>query len=85
MTEQHIDKEAFYAMIVGFFDQRILAAYKCEPDKYVLETDNFEGTLRRAYDDDELAVAEDHIDIRFGYRTLASGNLALAVYLRPSR
>ncbi len=23
MTEQHIDKEAFYARIVGFFDQRI--------------------------------------------------------------
>ena len=81
MTEQHIDKEAFYAMIVGFFDQRILAAYKCEPDKYVLETDNFEGTLRRAYDEDELTVAEDHIDIRFGYRTLANGNLALAVFL----
>jgi hypothetical protein len=81
MTKQHIDKEAFYARIVGFFDQRILAVYKSEPDKYVLETDNFEGTLRRAYDVDEYTTAEDHIDIRFGYRTLASGNLALAVYL----
>src|SRR5438105_3770374 len=75
------DGIAFYAKIVGFFDQRILAVYNSEPDKYVLETDNFEGTLRRAYDEDELAIAEDHIDIRFGYRTLASGNLALAVYL----
>jgi hypothetical protein len=81
MTQQHIDKEAFYNRIVGFFDQRILAVYKSEPDKYVLETDNFEGTLRRVYDDDDYAIAEDHIDIRFGYRTLASGNLALAVFL----
>jgi len=81
MTQQHVDKEAFYARIVGFFDQRILAVYKSEPDKFVLETDNFEGTLRRVSDDDEYAIAEDHVDIRFGYRTLASGNLALAVYL----
>src|SRR6266567_3305232 len=81
MTKQHIDKEAFYTRIVGFFDQRILAVYKSEPDKYVLETDNFEGTLKRVYDDDDYAIAEDHIDIRFGYRTLASGNLALAVFL----
>lgn len=81
MTKQHVDKEAFYKTILGFFDQRILAVYKSEPDKYILETDNFEGTLRRVDDNDEGAVAEDYIDIRFGYRTLASGNLALVVYL----
>src|SRR5258708_3921323 len=81
MTKQHIDKEAFYARIVGFVDKRSRAVYKWETEKYVLETDNCEGTLRRAYDEDDLAIAEDHIDIRFGYCTLASGNLALAVYL----
>jgi hypothetical protein len=75
------DKEAFYQQIVGYFDQQVLASYRSEPDKYMLKTDHFEGRLRAIVDDDGIAVAADHIDIRFGYRTCANGDLALAVFL----
>ena len=47
-----IEKDAFYEEIVGYFVQRMLASYKSEPDKYVLETDHFEGHLRTVVDDD---------------------------------
>jgi len=80
MTMPPTGKELFYAKIVGFFDQRVLASYRSEPDKYVLETDNFEGHLRIAYSDEALSLP-DSIDIRFGYRTCVNGDLALAVYL----
>ena len=53
---------------------------RSEPDRYILETDHFEGHLRTV-DEDRVDGAADHIDIRFGYRTCASGDLALAVYL----
>jgi hypothetical protein len=48
MTKQPIDKDAFYSRILGFFDQRILAVYKSEPDKYILKTDNLKGRWRRS-------------------------------------
>lgn len=76
-----IDKKAFYEKIVGFFDQRVLASYRSEPDRYVLETDHFEGHLQAVINDDGVPVADDYIDIRFGYRTCASGDLALVVFL----
>ncbi len=50
-------KEAFYAKIVGFFDQRVLASYRSEPDRYTLETDHFEGHLRAVVDDEGVPVA----------------------------
>lgn len=75
------DKEAFYAKIVGFFDQRVLASYKSEPDRYILETDHFNGHLRAVVDDEGVPVAGDYIDIRFGYRTCTNDDLALAVFL----
>src|SRR6266487_1874480 len=81
MANRINEKEAFYAKIVGFFDQRVLASYRSEPDRYVLKTDHFEGHLQAVVDDDGVPVAADRIDIRFGYRTCASGDLALAVFL----
>jgi len=80
MTKLPNEKEAFYAKIVGFFDQKVLASYKSEPDKYILETDYFEGHLR-IVDRDEVDLSTDYINIQFGYRTCRSGDLALAVYL----
>jgi hypothetical protein len=55
MTKQHNDKEALYAKIVGFFDQRVLASYRSEPDKYVIETDHFNGHLWRVYDNEGIS------------------------------
>jgi hypothetical protein len=81
MTNRIKDKEAFYAKIVGFFDQRVLTSYRSEPDRYILEADHFEGHLRAVVDDEGIPMAGDSLDIRFGYRTCASGDLALAVYL----
>jgi len=81
MANRINEKEALYEEIVGFFDQRVLASYRSEPDRYVLETDHFEGHLQAVVDDDGVPVAAGHIDIRFGYRTCANGDLALAVFL----
>jgi len=71
--------------LIGFFDQQVLAAYRNEPHKYEITSDTFEGTL--TVTDEfyrELEAAEktnEYIRIRFGYRTLEDGNLALVVWL----
>ncbi len=80
MTEQHDEEDDIYQQIIGYFDHQVLASYRSEPDRYVLETDHFEGQLRVVGDGGVTEIAE-HIDIRFGYRTRASGDLALVVYL----
>ncbi len=71
--------------LVDFFDQQVLASYRNESHKYEITSDNFEGTL--TVTDDyyrQLEVAEkteEYISIRFGYRTLRDGNLAVVVWL----
>lgn len=71
--------------LIGYFDQQVLAAYRNEPDKWILETDLFEGHLRITNDYYELLEAsasnEDSVDIQFGYRTLDTGELAVAAWL----
>jgi hypothetical protein len=71
--------------IIGYFDQQVLAAYQNEPDKYRIESDYFEGRLRvtnEHYDRlESQGKAGETIDIRFGYRTLRNGNLAIVVWL----
>jgi len=71
--------------ILGFFSPAVLAAYREQPDKYVLTTDHFEGrvTVTSAYfaQLDEAAQDSEYIDVKFGYRTLKNGDLAIAVYL----
>ncbi len=76
-----IDKEAFYQQIVGYFDQQVLAAYRSQPDKYILQTNHFEGCLQTVLDDNGASVAAGYINIRFGYHTRTNGDLALAVFL----
>ena len=61
--------------LLGYFDQQVLAAYRNESDKYLLETDSFEGMLTTRGGDGE------YFRIRFGYRTLLSGELAIAALL----
>ncbi len=72
--------------MLGYFNQQVLASYRAESEKYELKTDSFEGqvTLTRSYSA-ELERAGDtdrYLDVRFGYRTLETGDLAIVVW-RP--
>lgn len=69
-----------YEHLVEFFDQGVIASYLQQADRFVVETDHFEGQLSSRYS--EGALPSDTVDIRFGYRTLASGDLAIAAF-RP--
>lgn len=69
-----------YERFVEFFDQAVMAAYLQQSDRFVVQTDHFEGHLSSRYEKD--LRPPDPIDIRFGYRTLSSGDLAIAAY-RP--
>lgn len=60
---------------IGFFDQQVLASYRNEPDKWVIENDYFEGRVRSRLE------ASDLLDVRFGYRALENGDLAIAAWL----
>ncbi len=70
--------------IVVFFEQTILAVYRNEPHKYHVETDNFEGRVRI----EESFASEcagagvvDNINVRFGFRSLKSGELAIGAFV----
>ena len=82
MTDQRPPARALedYERFVEFFDQAVMAAYLHQSDRFVIETDYFEGHLSSRYE--KGASPTDPIDVRFGYRTLASGDLAIAVF-RP--
>jgi hypothetical protein len=75
--------EASYKSVehcLGYFDPQVLAAYRNEPHKYIIESDYFRGTLQttEAYYS-ELAEAgkqDEDVYIRFGYRMRKDGNLS---------
>jgi hypothetical protein len=71
--------------ILGFFNPAVLAPYREQPDKYIITTDHFDGrvTVTSAYfaQLDDAAQDKEYIDVKFGYRTLRSGELAVAAYL----
>jgi hypothetical protein len=71
--------------LLAYFDQQVLAAYRAEPQKYAIATDSFEGTLTvtsKYYSElGETGGAREYLNIRFGYRTLQDGNLAIVVWL----
>ncbi len=71
--------------IIGYFDPAVLASYRAEPDKYEVKTDYFEGQVSiatRYYESlPEPARESEYIGVKFGFRALASGMLALAAYL----
>jgi hypothetical protein len=70
---------------LGYFDQQVLAAYRNEPHKYNIESDCFEGKLAVTNEYYcELKRKEktnEFVSIRFGYRTLKDGNLAIVAWL----
>jgi len=70
--------------IVEFFEQGILSVYQDEGHKYVVETDNFEGRIRIApsrHSEDQGSGVEDHINVRFGYRSTLNGELAIGAFV----
>jgi hypothetical protein len=75
--------EASYKSVehcLRYFDPQVLAAYRNEPHKYIIESDYFRGTLQttEAYYC-ELAEAgrqDESVYIRFGYRMRKDGNLS---------
>lgn len=69
--------------LVWYFDAQVFASYRSEPHKYVLTDDYFEGRLRITdayYEELEAIGHRGGIDILFGYRTLQSGELAVAAW-----
>ena len=68
---------------IGFFDQAVLASYRTEPDKWTIETDFFEGhlSITDEYYESRQPDGREYIDIRFGYRALTNGNLAIVAWL----
>jgi hypothetical protein len=71
--------------LLGYYDQQVLAAYRSEPQKYRIESDNFEGKLTitdEYYSELESAGRpSEYVNISFGYRTLWDGNLAIVAWL----
>lgn len=75
--------EAPLKNLVWYFDAQVFASYRSEPQKYVLTDDYFEGHLRTTdayYEELEAAGERGGIDILFGYRTIQTGELAVAAW-----
>ena len=71
--------------ILAYFDQQVLASYRNNPHKYELESDSFEGTLTltKAYfqELEEGGNTDEWLSLKFGYRTLADGELAVTLWV----
>jgi hypothetical protein len=71
--------------LLGYFDQQVLAAYRNDPHKYRIESDYFEGKLSVAdeyYNElESTGNTSEVVRVRFGYRTLRDGNLAIVAWL----
>jgi hypothetical protein len=71
--------------LLGYYDWQVLAAYRAQPQRYLIKSDNFEGELQTTdeyYRELEMAgKAGEAIRVRFGYRSLLSGDLAIVAWL----
>lgn len=81
----NLDEEAL-CRLLGYYSIDVLSAYRSQPDKYDLQTDNFEGqiTLSGPFAEEVSSRGSreaDSIDVMFGYRTLEDGDLAVAAFL----
>ena len=87
MSASRYDESALKSAqhLLGYFDQQVLAAYRNEPHKYEIESDYFEGELSVTdsyYRELEAVGKTDQtVNVKFGYRTLRDGNLALVAWL----
>ena len=73
------------AHLLGYFDPQVLASYRNEPHKYLIESDSFEGRLRitEEYYRElaRLGKTDERVYVDFGYRTLEDGSLAVVAWL----
>jgi hypothetical protein len=71
--------------LLGYFDLQVLASYRNEPHKYLVESDSFEGRLRiteEYYRElEQLGKTDERVYVDFGYRTLKDGNLGIVAWL----
>ena len=69
--------------VISYFDYKIIALYKAESEKYIVKSDFFQGRVCSNPEYIQSPEFEDnnYIDIRFGYRTLKDGSLAVAAWL----
>jgi hypothetical protein len=85
MLEKSKASDLAQLSLLGYFDQQVLAPYRNEPHKYTISSDYFEGALtvtNEYYSELEAeAKTSEYISVRFGYRTLRDGNLAIAAWL----
>lgn len=85
MSEHVSDSTEVLKRHVRYFSMQVLASYRSEPDKYELKTDYFEGRLTTTTTYWETLEgegrSEESIDVRFGFRSLADGELAVAAWL----
>lgn len=86
MTSEELAKRIAPAKhLLGYFDQQALASYRNEPEKFVIETDSFEGrlTVTNSYYEEleEAGRTDEYLDFKFGYRALADGELAVVLWL----
>lgn len=85
-TQKHNEADLKSAeKYLGYFDQQVLASYRNELHKFRIESDYFEGELTvtdKYFSELELSgKTNESVSIRFGYRTLRDGNLAVVVWL----
>jgi len=71
--------------LLGYFKQQVLSSYKDEPDKYTVKTDYFSGEVtvtdsfyRKL---EKKKRTSEYIKVRFGYRALPDGELAIMAFL----
>jgi len=73
---------------LAYFSPNVIASYRNEPDKFIVETDYLSGriTLTDSYNKslrkkNKGKVPQENIRLRFGYRTLKNGEMAIAAFL----
>lgn len=82
------NKEEFERNILGYFNTSVLASYKNEPDKYLVETDYLSGEVTLTDNYYKLLKKKnndkrpgEYIRVRFGYRALKNGEMAVVAFL----
>ena len=66
--------------LIAYFDMAVLAQYRAQPDKYRVLTDNFSGEVKLTESYYRKSDDADYIRVRFGYRTLKSGDVVIAAF-----
>jgi hypothetical protein len=72
------------AHLLGYFKADVLALYVSQPDRYDVHTDYFSGHIQTSSDHYQRIrerARQTLLNVKFGFRTLVGGELALAVWM----